>query len=133
MVYTINQDSWKQEAEDYIKRGNYLKAINLYESAICQQPEVISHYCNLGLALLLDGQETEAQMTWMLLMSEADEEKLELYTSELVQLLHVEAEKREKLEEYSLAWGIRQHIREISPVNINNLLKLCKISIKLEI
>lgn len=132
MIAEIIPTNFQQEINNYLKQGNYTKAIKLCESVISEEPDVLCHYWYLGLALLLDGQEAEAQMTWMLPMSEADPEEIEFYTNELVDILQTEAERRENLEEYSLAWAICQHIREINPININNLLKLCKISIKLE-
>lgn len=123
---------WQQETHQYLVKGEYYKAINIYEQAIAREPEVKSHYWHLGLFLLLQGQETEAQITWMLLMAEAEEEEISLYTKELIQVLQTEAERRETTAEYSLAWVIRQHMREIHPSEINNLLKIIQLSIKLE-
>ncbi|MHC5719725.1 MAG: O-linked N-acetylglucosamine transferase, SPINDLY family protein, partial [Nostoc sp.] len=61
-----------------------------------------------------------------------DEEQLQIWTNELFQVLQIEAERRETLAEYSLAWLIRQHMREINPSYINNLLQILILSIKLE-
>ncbi|MBW4599568.1 MAG: O-linked N-acetylglucosamine transferase, SPINDLY family protein [Calothrix sp. FI2-JRJ7] len=133
MIAEIIKKNWNQEICDYISKNNYINAINLCEDAISQEPNVSTHYWYLGLALLLNGQETEAQMTWMLRMSEADANELEFYTDELIQILQSEADKRENLAEYSLAWAIIQHIKEINPVDINNILKLCILSIKIEL
>ncbi|MEH1779294.1 MAG: O-linked N-acetylglucosamine transferase, SPINDLY family protein [Nostoc sp.] len=124
--------NWQNQAEQYLIQKKYLQAAQLYEQAIAIEANTISHYWHLGLILLLQGQETEAQMTWMLPMTEADEEQLPIWTNELFQLLQIEAERQEKLAEYSLAWLIRQHIREINPSCINNLLQIIILSIKLE-
>jgi predicted O-linked N-acetylglucosamine transferase (SPINDLY family) len=124
--------NWQQQAEQYLIQGHYSQAANLYEKAIAQEPDVTSYYCHLGLLLLLQGQEAEAQMTWMLPITEAEEEKLQEYTNELLKVLEKEAERRETLGEYSLAWTIRQHMREINPSDINNLLRILILSIKLE-
>ncbi len=131
MVTNI-KTNWQQQAEQYLIQGHYSQAANLYEQAIAQEPNVTSYYWHLGLLLLLQGQEAEAQMTWMLPITEAGEEKLQEYTSELLQVLKKEAERRERLGEYSLAWTIRQHMREIDPSDINNFLHILILSIKLE-
>ncbi|MBD2506993.1 tetratricopeptide repeat protein [Nostoc muscorum FACHB-395] len=124
--------NWQAQAEQYFIQENYLQAANLYEQAIAIEPNTISYYWHLGLLLLLQGQEAEAQMTWMLPMTEADEEELQIWTDELFQILQIEAERRETLAEYSLAWLIRQHMREINPSYINNLLQILILCIKLQ-
>jgi predicted O-linked N-acetylglucosamine transferase (SPINDLY family) len=124
--------NWQDQAKEYFIEENYLQAAKLYEQAIAIEPNTISYYWHLGLLLLLQGQEAEAQMTWMLPMTEGDEEQLPIWTNELFQFLQIEAERREILAEYSLAWLIRQHIREINPTYINNLLQILLLSIKLE-
>jgi predicted O-linked N-acetylglucosamine transferase (SPINDLY family) len=123
---------WQNQAEQYFIQEKYSQAAELYEQAIAIEANAISYYWHLGLLLLLQGQEAEAQMTWMLPMTEADEEQLPIWTNELFQILQIEAERRETLAEYSLAWLIRQHMREINPSYINNLLKIIILSLKLE-
>ncbi|MHC5673780.1 O-linked N-acetylglucosamine transferase, SPINDLY family protein [Nostoc sp.] len=124
--------NWQNQAEQYFIQEKYSQAAELYEQAIVIEPNAISYYWHLGLLLLLQGQEAEAQMTWMLPMTEADEEQLQIWTNELFQVLQIEAERRETLAEYSLAWLIRQHMREINPSYINNLLQILILSLKLE-
>ena len=124
--------NWQNQAEQYFNQEKYSQAAQLYEQAIAREPNAISYYWHLGLLLLLQGQEAEAQMTWMLPMTEADEEQLPIWTNELFQFLQIEAERRETLTEDSLGWLIRQHMREINPSYINNLLQILILSIKLE-
>ncbi|MEH2024829.1 O-linked N-acetylglucosamine transferase, SPINDLY family protein [Nostoc sp.] len=124
--------NWQNQAEQYFIQEKYSQAAQLYEQAIVIEPNTISYYWHLGLLLLLQGQEAEAQMTWMLPITEADEEQLPIWINELFKFLQVEAERREILAEYSLAWLIRQHLREINPSYINNLLQILILSIKLE-
>ncbi|MEH2420604.1 MAG: O-linked N-acetylglucosamine transferase, SPINDLY family protein [Nostoc sp.] len=124
--------NWQNQAEKYLIQENYLQAAKLYEQAIVIEPNTIPYYWHLGLLLLLQGQEAEAQMTWMLPMTEADEEQLQIWTNELFQVLQIEARRRETLAEYSLAWLIRQHMREINPSYLNNLLQILILSIKLQ-
>ncbi|MEH1813509.1 MAG: tetratricopeptide repeat protein [Nostoc sp.] len=124
--------NWQVQAKEYFIQENYLQAAKLYEQAIAIEPNTISYYWDLGLLLLLQGQEAEAQMTWMLPMTEADEEQLPIWTNQLFQILQIEAERRETLAEYSLAWLIRQHMREINPSYVNNSLQILILSIKLQ-
>ena len=124
--------NWQQQADQYLVQGEYPQAATLYEEAIAAEPNVLSNYWHLGLLLLLQGQEAEAQMTWMLPMTDAEEEQIQIWTNELIQVLETEAERRETLAEYSLVWAIRQHIREIEPSDINNLFKIILLSIHLE-
>ncbi|MBD1834557.1 O-linked N-acetylglucosamine transferase, SPINDLY family protein [Cyanobacteria bacterium FACHB-472] len=128
----IEQANWQQQAYQYLIQGNYSKAASLYEQAIEVEPDIKSHYWYLGMLLLLQGQEAEAQMTWMLAIAEGDTEQVELWTRELIQVLQSEAERREALADYSVAWAIRHHMQEISPGDVNNLLHIIQLSIQME-
>jgi predicted O-linked N-acetylglucosamine transferase (SPINDLY family) len=123
---------WQKQANKYLIEGDYIQAANLYEQAIEQDAEIKSHYWYLGLLLLLQGQEAEAQTTWLLGMAEGDPEQVELWTGELIEVLETEAQRRGDLGDYSVAWAIRQHIREIIPTDINNLLHSIGLSVLLE-
>ena len=123
---------WQQQAYQCLIKGNYTQAASRYEKAISAEPDVKSHYWYLGLVLLLQGQEVEAQTTWLMGMMEGEPEQVEEWTAELSLVLENEATRREALEEYSVAGAIRQQIREICPTDINNLLHLIQLAIKLE-
>lgn len=128
----INLSSRQQQVHQFLIRKDYNQAASFYEQAIAAEPNVKSHYWHLGLMLLLQGQEAEAQTTWLLAMTEGEPEQVELWTIELIQTLQQEATRQQGLAEYSVAWAIRQHIREISPNNINNLLQIIQLAIQLE-
>ncbi len=124
--------SREEQAQQYFIKGNYNQATDYYEQAIEAEPEVKSHYWNLGLMLLLQGQEAEAQVTWMLGIADGEAQQVDQWTDELIQVLQNEAERREKLAEYTVAWAVRQHVREIAPKELNNLFYLIELAIKLE-
>jgi predicted O-linked N-acetylglucosamine transferase (SPINDLY family) len=124
---------WHQRSEQYLIQGNYTQAATLYEKAIAAEPDVKSHYWYLGLILLLQGQEIEGQTTWFMAMVEGEPEQVELWNTELLGILQTEAERRKALSEDSVAHKIRQQIKEIFPQEINNLLHLVQLAIKLEI
>jgi predicted O-linked N-acetylglucosamine transferase (SPINDLY family) len=127
-----DMDNWQQQATQYLVAGDYTQAASLYEQAIEAEPEINSHCWYLGLMLMLQGQEAEAQVTWMLAMAKGEPEQVERWTEELSNVLQTEAERREVLSEHRVAWAIRQHIREINPRNVNNLLQVIQLSITLE-
>ncbi|MFM6402214.1 MAG: O-linked N-acetylglucosamine transferase, SPINDLY family protein, partial [Planktothrix sp.] len=123
----LNQD---EQAIQYLKNGDYSAAINYYEEQISIEPDIKPYYWYLGLFLLLQGEEVEAQTTWLLAMTDAEPEEVEQWTQDLKQILKLGAEQLQA--QYSSAWLIRQHIREISPNDINNLLNLINLSIRLK-
>jgi predicted O-linked N-acetylglucosamine transferase (SPINDLY family) len=125
----IHTTPWHQQAQQQLLQGNYAEAASLYEQAIAAEPETKSHYWHMGLALLLDGQEAEAQTVWMMGVMEDESEAL---VEELVQVLRSEAERRESLSDYPTAWLIRQYIRETAPGDLNNLLILLLLAIELK-
>lgn len=121
-----------RKADDLFIQEDYFQAANLYEQIIDIEPDVKSHYWYLGLILLLQGKEVEAQTTWFMAMIEGETQQIDIWNNELVQVLQTEAKRREKLEEYSVAEKIRRQVKLICPQDIHNLLYLLQLSIKLE-
>ncbi len=122
---------WQHLAARYLLQGSYTQAANLYEQAITAEDNVKSHYWHLGLILLLQGQEVEAQTTWFMAMVDGKPEQVDLWNQELVQVLQTEAERREEVKEYSIACKIRQQIKDFLPTGIENIVSLIKLSINL--
>jgi hypothetical protein len=83
----------------------------------------------LGLALLLDGQEIEAQATWLMGMTGGDSEQVDLWTKDLIYVLQIEAHRLSKLGDYLSTWIISHSLWEINPTDLNNLLHLINLSI----
>lgn len=129
---SLSQD-WQQQAKFYIEQGRFAQAAELYEKAIEIEPAQYSYYWQLGLLLLLQEQEQEAQTTWLFALSEIDANQIDAAIAELSEILHLEAERRVEKQEQTTAWAIRQHLREICPTNITNLLSLVSLSIDLEL
>ncbi len=120
------------QAYKFLINKDYHQAIEWCEQAIEAQPDVKSHYWWMGLALLLQGQEAEAQLTWLMAMAEGEPEQVDCWTVELVQVLEAEAIRQSEVGEDSIAWAIRQHIRELCPNDLNNLLHTLLLSIHLK-
>lgn len=124
----------KEQGYQYLIQGDYQKAADLYKYAIEEsETDNISYYWYLGLALLLGEQEIEAQMAWMLPLSDGNAEEIDQRAVELVQVLETEAERLEQIQEYKLAWVIRQHIHQINPNKLKNILNTIQLSSKLDI
>ena len=129
---TSSSNQWQLQAEDLLVKGNYHEAMSIYEQAVTTEPDVKSHYWYLGLMYLLLDQEVEAQTTWLIVIMEGEPEQVDAWNAELADILYTEAERREKIEEYTIAWKIRRQIKEIYPQAINNFLYLVQLSITLE-
>lgn len=127
-----NQNNWEQKAAQCWMAGDYNQAAQLYEQAISANPKQRQNYWYLGLMLLLGGEEEEAHTTWLLGMMEGDSEQMEAWTAELLQILETEANRQQEKAENSSAWLIRQHLREICPGDIYNLLQLVQLAIAQE-
>ncbi len=124
----VLNSNWQEEAEQYLQNKNYDQAVQLYEQAIDSEPDVKSHYWHLGLILLLQGKEVEAQTTWFLAMGE-EPDAIDQGVQELSNILETEAERQRLIVgDYTTAWVIRQHIQEVNPADINNVLHLVGLS-----
>lgn len=129
---SLSQD-WQQQATLYLEQGKFSQAADLYEKAIEAEPSEYSYYWQLGLLLLLQGQEEEAQATWLFALSEIESDQADVAIAQLSEILQAEAERRNTTEEKTIAWAIRQHLREICPNNINNLCWIVSLSIDLHL
>jgi predicted O-linked N-acetylglucosamine transferase (SPINDLY family) len=116
----------------FLLQKQYSQAIALYEELANSEPEVYSHIWYLGLARLLDGQEVEAQLTWALASEVIAPEAIPQWIDGLVKVLQQEAQRHVDLEDLAIAWVIHQHIREIIPKNISNLLQIVFLSVQLK-
>ncbi|MFN9671238.1 MAG: O-linked N-acetylglucosamine transferase, SPINDLY family protein, partial [Microcystis sp.] len=84
-----------------------------------------------GLAYLLEAREEEAQTTWLFVLSQGDEGEVMGWTADLVNILDGEARRQLELGNLETSWLIRGHIREISPDNVDNLLRFMLLAINL--
>ncbi|MDJ0733966.1 MAG: hypothetical protein QNJ47_07770 [Nostocaceae cyanobacterium] len=110
-----------------------LLSIQQHEKNISKNPRKIINYWYLGLALLLEGREEEAQITWMTPFLEFGEQELEKWLQQLTDILFDAAQQQELADNKKLAWVIRQHIREFLPHDINNIFKIIVLNLDLGI
>jgi predicted O-linked N-acetylglucosamine transferase (SPINDLY family) len=194
-----------------IAQAEYAQVIDQCQQLITTNPQAKIYYWYLGLALLLLGQEAEAQMVWLEAIDTDEPAQLDQWTWELWQVLQTEADRRETRlqrwfnqqnnqsalsqtsleasaqrdkaldldqanlanrsttlttspehsnqfdqfavapeafdidtsdvaiapesipQEQQIIWAIRQHMRELMPIEVNNLLKIVQRSIELGI
>ncbi len=120
----------RSQAEQWVQYRRYAEATALYEQLIEAEPETLSHYGWLGIVLLLQDQEAEAQMAWMTPMMEADPAQVEAWTAELAQLLATESDRQAATDDHPKAWLLRQHLRELQPENLENLCAIVSLGLK---
>jgi predicted O-linked N-acetylglucosamine transferase (SPINDLY family) len=110
---------------------SHSQLIEEYEMAIAQDTTDRQLYWKLGNVYLLNGQEDDAQMLWMSVLSEAGSE-VEMWTQELFSHLWNQAIACEEQEEQSLAFLFYSYMCEIFPASASALLKLLQTAINLE-
>ena len=120
--------SWQNEVKTALENNQYDIVSQFYEELIERETTEISHYWYLGLAYLLQAKEEEAQATWLFVFTQGDEQEVMLWTVDLVNILDGEARRQLELGNLETSWLIRGHIREISPDNIDNLLRFILLS-----
>ncbi|WP_261219975.1 class I SAM-dependent methyltransferase [Ancylothrix sp. D3o] len=121
----------EKQANDDLLNKNTLQTISHYEQAIEVNPHLMSNYAHLGLAYLLQGQQTEAEAIWLTGISQGTSEEADLRKAELIEILISEASKQVEIFDYETALTIRLYIQKLEPHNINNLLGLAWLYIEL--
>ncbi len=112
-----------------IASGDYGQACQILVSAIAEHPEISALGVYLGIAYLLNGDESEAYLTWMLCLEAETEAELEQRHHGLVTVLETVAQQEKSLDNDRNAWLIRKYLREFHPEDIQNTLKLVQLAI----
>jgi predicted O-linked N-acetylglucosamine transferase (SPINDLY family) len=90
-----------------------------------------NYYWLAGVNLVIAGEMTEAQSTWLAPFLQANCSVTEVdITNSLAEFLDQSAEKQHSLDDVENAIHLRQFLRELLPNNINNLLKLIYLSVQ---
>lgn len=119
-------------AQKLLSEADYSLAIQHYEQALQEQPDSPVVCAYLGLAHLLSEDEETAQLVWFNGLIEIPESLSEQWIEVLVSVLLEEAINSKKNQNLQNSWLVHQHIRELAPANIENLLHLLKLTIQLE-
>lgn len=108
------------------QEGNYYRVATMLSVVAAQHPEELTYRHYLGLAYLLQGRDELAQSTWRELLVSPQE------MSNLVSLLQLEAAQQEQQQAWRYSERIRKFLQEIAPGDINNLLRLVLLKLRLE-
>ena len=112
----------RSQAELYFAEANYAEAAIAYEQAIGLEPEELSHYWQLGLALFLQGETEEAQLAWMTPLLEAEPEQSEARSQSLLDFLLAQAQALNHAGQYEAAAQLGQICLELTPEDVKVLL-----------
>jgi FkbM family methyltransferase len=116
-----------ESLQTLLHQGHFQLAIAHYESSIAPDVAIPNQAQWLyGLALLLNGQEEDAQMTWMMAMMDGDEAEVASWITEIGQILEQNAIFQAEQGNHQHASLIRYHLREILPQDYGNLLHMIK-------
>jgi predicted O-linked N-acetylglucosamine transferase (SPINDLY family) len=119
-----------QEVQRLLHQGEFQQAIQTCESQISfPVVEATQIHWLYGLAFLLNGQEEEAQSTWMMAMMEGDEIQVANWVVDLANTLDNNSIFQEQQGNLLQAQLVRYHIREIAPDDYGNLLRLIRIKL----
>lgn len=127
-----NLATLKEQAFESFVKNRFDEATSLYEQLISLDSSNKTNYWYLGLSQLLQGQEEDAQMTWLLAIENAELDQIEMCTNELEQILEKEAQRKESLESNQDALTIRSHLCDVNPYNLTNLISIVLLSAKLK-
>jgi predicted O-linked N-acetylglucosamine transferase (SPINDLY family) len=111
---------------------NLEQMIKDYESIITDGDHTSYNYWYLGIAYLLQEREIEAQATWFIPFEDASEAESLVLNNELSNVLDNSAAQEFITYNLDNAWLISQYLREVDPVNTNNLFRLILLEIKLD-
>lgn len=114
----------QQQAAEYLAQDQYSEAIAVYEQYIEAEPTVMSNYWKLGLALLLEAKELEAQSVWLSVIATGTLEEIDIWTEELIKTLEAEAIYRLQLGNLRQSESIFYQILELKPNSTNALVNL---------
>jgi predicted O-linked N-acetylglucosamine transferase (SPINDLY family) len=129
----VQIESLNSSLQLLLREGEFQAAIGEYESnsSNVNSPEDKSRLTQwlYGLALLLNGQEEDAQMTWMMAMVDGNETEVATWLMDLGTVLEEHATFQAQQGNQKNATRIRIHLREISPQDYGNLLQIIKLEL----
>uniref|UniRef100_B8HX16 TPR repeat-containing protein n=1 Tax=Cyanothece sp. (strain PCC 7425 / ATCC 29141) TaxID=395961 RepID=B8HX16_CYAP4 len=109
-----------------LELGDYQTAIAHCHDWLTSEPGAVSAYWYLGVAALLDGNETLAQSAWLEGLMLAEDGSAATAKSELIQLLKITAAEQAKQQNYSLAWVLYRYLQEFNPEDLEAVLHMAQ-------
>lgn len=116
-------DKIQQQLSAYLAQGYYDEAIALCEQGINTDPTITLNYWYLGLAMLLQEEESEAQAIWLSAITQVVPDEMDTVTVELLQVLQTAAiqflDNREFQKSEIIYWQILELDSNNYPVYYN--------------
>jgi len=122
--------SLKNNAFESLIKNNYDLAMDFYEQLISLDSSCKTNYWYLGLSQLLQGQESNAQMTWIMAIEDAELSQIEQWNNELGEILEKEAQRQESQGADQNALTVRYYLCNVNPYSLHNFIAIILISIK---
>ncbi|MBR8838293.1 MAG: FkbM family methyltransferase [Stigonema ocellatum SAG 48.90 = DSM 106950] len=149
-VSLYKEQPLKRDIEGFMARNNFEKIKDTVNNVSGDQFYINKNYLQNFLHvsekkkeyLIFRRQEIErqqktltavAQATWVQTKTQNTSLEVEQHSEQLIGILDIEAQRQATLGNIQTSWIIRQHIRNITPTYINNLLHLIQHSIDLGI
>ena len=127
----MNYTEIQQKANESFQQDKYSESVELYEQCIEINPEDLHNYWYLGLALLLQGDESLAQTVWMSVFLQGNPDEIDVWTNDLVKILEEVAVKCIKSKHLTEAEQLCWQIQELKPDSAYTYLGLSSIQIEL--
>jgi tetratricopeptide (TPR) repeat protein len=105
---------------EYLAKQDYEAALALCRQNIQAQPQVIVNYWYLGVALLLQGKQTEAEQCWNAVLSQGTPPQVQQWRQQLYEIFWAIATQKESVRDWQSALLLRDRISAIGPNDINN-------------
>ncbi len=107
----------QQQAAACLTQRQYAEAVQLYQACIAAAPDNLSHYWQLGLAWLLQGEVLAAQGVWLSVLEQGTAEQVEPWTTALLVVLTQAAEQCVQQEQAGAAELLYRQILELEPAD----------------
>lgn len=109
----------------------YTEIADLCRQAIATDPNYLDSYWYLGIQQVLAGDESQAQAIWwegLTVSGFADSA-----SSQLEQIMAQQAQQELQADRVENAWLIRYHLQDLSPDNMENLLQMLTLGVRLQV
>jgi hypothetical protein len=109
----------------------YSEIEELCRQAIATDPNYLDSYWYLGIQQVLAGDESQAQAIWwegLTVSGFADSA-----SSQLEQIMAQQAQQELQADRVENAWLIRYHLQDLSPDNMENLLQMLTLGVRLQV
>lgn len=121
---------WDSEIQKALLDRTYSSVISFYEEKINSNNNEIKDYWALGVAYLLNGDDTTAQLLWSLGLART-EDNADISSASLIEFLDQEASRQYLADDLETSYLIRSQLFNLDTDDLNNIFELIQIKIQL--